>query len=105
VLEKWKWVPILFTLEKVTLGATIANLTQALLHALFNFGGLNEQVVGQKLVSFGINGGNMFINVCNGITTQIKHDVVPFSVPIHCVAHKIDLVVKTLSTQLLVDNI
>jgi hypothetical protein len=29
----------------------------------------------------------------------------PFSMPIHCVAHKTNLVVKTLSTQSLVDNI
>ncbi len=62
-------MPIMFTLEKVTLGAIVTNLTQVLLRTLFSFGGLNEQVVGQKLVSFGINGGSMFIVVHNGITT------------------------------------
>jgi hypothetical protein len=39
-------VPILLTLEKVTSSATVANLTQVLLHAVVSFGGLNEQVVG-----------------------------------------------------------
>jgi hypothetical protein len=89
----------------VTSSAIIANLTQVLLCALFSFGSMNEQVVGQKLVLFGTNGGSMFIGVCNGIATQIKCNMVPFFVPIHCVAHKTNLVVKTLSTQSLVDNI
>ncbi len=69
VLEKWKHVLILFTLEKVASSAITANLTHVLLCALFSFGGMNEQVVGQKLVLFGTDGGSMFIGVHNGVTT------------------------------------
>lgn len=69
VLEKWKHVLILFTLEKVTSSVITTNLTCVLLCALFSFGGMNEQVVGQKLELFGIDGGSMFIGVRNGITT------------------------------------
>ncbi len=42
VLEKWKWMPILFTLEKVTTCVTIANLTQVLLHVLLSFGNVDK---------------------------------------------------------------
>jgi hypothetical protein len=69
VLEKWKWVPILFTLEKVTIGATPTHLTQMLLHVMLSFEGVNEEVEGRKLVSFGTNGGFVFTCVCNGLTT------------------------------------
>ncbi len=48
----------------------------------------------------------MFTIVCNGITTHIKCDITPFAMPIHCVAHRVDLAMKlTPSTQLIVDNI
>jgi hypothetical protein len=56
-------------LEKVASSAITANLTHVLLCALFSFGGMNEQVVGQKLVLFGTDGGSMFIGVHNGVTT------------------------------------
>jgi hypothetical protein len=69
VLENWKWMPILFTLEKVTIGATPTHLTQMFLCVMLSFGGVNEEVVGRKLVSFGTNGGFVFTYVCNGITT------------------------------------
>ncbi len=69
VLEKWKHVLILFTLEKVTSSVITTNLTYVLLCALFSFGGMNEQVVGQKLELFRIDGGSMFIGVRNGVTT------------------------------------
>jgi len=42
VLEKWKWMPILVTLEKVTTGVIIANLTKVLLHVLLSFGNVDE---------------------------------------------------------------
>jgi len=47
----------------------------------------------------------VFTNVRNGITTQIKCDMFHFFVPIHCVIHMTNLVVKTLSFQSLMDNI
>jgi hypothetical protein len=62
-------VLILFTLEKVTSSVITTNLTYVLLCALFSFGGMNEQVVGQKLELFRIDGGSMFIGVRNGVTT------------------------------------
>jgi len=62
-------LPIIFTLEKVTIGATPTHLAQVLLCAMLSFGGVNEKVVGRKLVSFGTNGGFVFTCVRNGITT------------------------------------
>jgi len=57
-----------------------------MLCALLNFGNMNVQVVGKKLVSFKIDGGSIFTNVCNAITTKIKHDVVTFPMFVHYVA-------------------
>jgi hypothetical protein len=39
---------------------------------------MDVQVMGEMLVSFGMNARSMFTSVCNGITTQIKHDMDPF---------------------------
>jgi hypothetical protein len=57
-----------------------------MLCTLLSFDNMDVQVVGQKLVSFKIDGGFIFTNVCNAITNQIKHDVVPFSMFVHYVA-------------------
>ncbi len=57
-----------------------------MLCTLLSFGNMDVQVVGQKLVSFKIDGGSIFTNVCNVVTTQIKHDVVLFSMFVHYVA-------------------
>lgn len=47
----------------------VTNLTHVLHHVFLNFGSMDVQVVGQKLVSFGINGKFGFIGVCNKVTT------------------------------------
>jgi hypothetical protein len=57
-----------------------------MLCALLSFGNVDVKVVGQKLVSFKIDGGSIFINVCNVVTIQTKHDVVPFFLFVHYVA-------------------
>jgi hypothetical protein len=71
-------MPILLTLEMVIMGAT-TNLTQVLLCVMLNIG---------------IDKGYVFTIVCNGITTHIKCDIGPLVIPIHCVVHRVDLVVK-----------
>lgn len=57
-----------------------------MLCVLLSFGDMDVQVMGQKLVSFKIDGGSIFTNVCNAITIQIKHDVVPYPMFVHYVA-------------------
>lgn len=84
VFENWKLMPILVTFENVTTCATTTNLTQVLVCVLLTSNNMDAQVVGQKLVSFGMNGGFVLIGVCNRITTQIKLDVTPFFVHVHC---------------------
>jgi hypothetical protein len=49
--------------------AIVTNLTHVLLHVFLNFGSMDDKVVGQKLVSFEINGKFGFIGVCNRVTT------------------------------------
>jgi len=44
----------MFTLENVTINTTTTNFTQVLLCVMLNFKGINEEVMGRKLVSFGL---------------------------------------------------
>jgi hypothetical protein len=44
---------------------------------ILEFWDMDVQVMSQMLVSFGMNARSMFTSVCNGITTQIKHDMDP----------------------------
>ncbi len=52
----------------LTISAIVTNLTHVLHHVFLNFGSMDVQVVGQKLVSFGINGKFGFMGVCNKVT-------------------------------------
>jgi hypothetical protein len=51
---KWKRIPIMFILENVTINTTTTNFTQVLLCVMLNFKGINEEVMGRKLMSFGL---------------------------------------------------
>jgi hypothetical protein len=95
----------MFTFEKVTINTTTTNLTQVLLCVMLSFNGMNEKVMGRKLVSFGTNGRFVFTNVHNGITIQIKHDVASFFAPIHYVTHITNLAMKNLSTQSFINSL
>ncbi len=66
---------------------------------------MSEEVMGRKLVLFRTNGHFVFTSVCNGITTQIKHDMASFFASIHYVTHITNLAMKNLSTQSLVDKL
>jgi hypothetical protein len=70
------------------------------------FQGYEWRSYGQELVWWlGTNRDFVFTNVHNGITTQIKCGMFHFFVPICCVTHMTNLVVKTLSSWSLMDNI
>ncbi len=53
----------------LAISVIVTNLTHVLHHVFLNFGSMDVQVVGQKLVSFGINRKFGFIGVCNKVTT------------------------------------
>lgn len=48
------------------------------------------------LVGCGSDGANVMLGVQNGLSIQITHSLAPFSLPVHCPAHRVALVGKEL---------
>jgi len=49
-----------------------------------------------KLISFGVDGVNVFQGVCNGVICQMQDNYSPHLEGIHCMACRINMVVQTL---------
>jgi hypothetical protein len=65
--------------------------------AMVTFGGLSAKQLGAKLISMGCEGNNVFEGARASLTTQMKENVAPFIMGIHCFTHQINLVVLVLS--------
>jgi hypothetical protein len=78
-------------------GSTANGLTELLMGSLGSKGGLNDDAIASKLVCFGADGVSAFQGKRIGVTVQIKQNFAPHATGIHCLAHKINLAVKTLS--------
>jgi hypothetical protein len=73
--------------------------------ALLEEGGLSREEIGKKLICFGADGVNVFQGHHNGCITQMRDFYAPFSLGVHCMAHRMNLVIGTLSLYPLVSNI
>jgi hypothetical protein len=73
--------------------------------ALLEEGGLSREEIGKKLICFGADGVNVFQGHHNGCITQMHDFYAPFSLGVHCMAHRMNLVIGTLSLYPLVSNI
>jgi hypothetical protein len=78
-------------------GATANGLTELLMSSLANKGGMNDDAIASKLVYFRADGVSTFQGKHTGVTVQIRSNFAPHATGIHCLVHKINLVVKTLS--------
>lgn len=85
--------------------ASSANLTQVITDALRVRGGLSRQEVSSKLVSFGADGASVFQGVRTGVTRQLQEKHAPFVAGVHCMSHRVDLALKTLSKMPIVSNV
>jgi hypothetical protein len=70
--------------------------------AMVTFGGLSAKQLGAKLNSMGCKGSSVFQNARASLITQMKENVAPFMMGIHCFAHRTNLVVLVLSKLTLV---
>jgi hypothetical protein len=73
--------------------------------ALLEEGGLSREEIGKKLICFGADGVNVFQGRHNGCIIQMCDFYAPFSLGVHCMAHRMNLVIETLSLYPLVSNI
>ncbi len=87
VVEGWKHIHILLTLEQVLFGAISNNLIKMIMGSLLQHGGLFETNLVSKLISFGANGALVFQGAKNSVITQLKETHTPFMLGVHCFAH------------------
>jgi hypothetical protein len=73
------------------------NLTEVIIVALMRCGGLTREDVSKKLLCFGANGAFIFQGGETNVTREIKDVWAPFSMGVHCEAHRTNLVIKSLS--------
>jgi hypothetical protein len=59
-MKNWKQVPILLTLEKVEMGATLNNIKVIILNAMGRYVGFTNEAIASKLVYLGCNGDYVF---------------------------------------------
>jgi len=60
VVEGWKHIPILFTLEQVLFSVTTNNLTKVITENLLQYGSLFKTNLASKLINFGVDGLSVF---------------------------------------------
>jgi hypothetical protein len=104
VVLDWVRVPLLLNIAKVE-GQGADSLFAMIESALLEEGGLSREEIGKKLICFGADGVNVFQGHHNGCITQMHDFYAPFSLGVHCMAHRMNLVIGTLSLYPLVSNI
>jgi hypothetical protein len=74
-------------------GSGADNLTQALMQALMQEGGLAKDLIGKRLMTFGADGVFVFQGTKSSVTKQITNGWAPHSMGVHYMVHKTNLVV------------
>jgi hypothetical protein len=55
--------------------------------------GMLRNQVSTKLINFGVDNVNVFQGTKSSVTKYIHDDLVPYSIGVHCMAHRTNLVV------------
>jgi hypothetical protein len=66
---------------------TIENIFHLMFIAMVTFRGLITKQLGAKLISMGCNGSNVFQGARISVNKQMKENVAPFFIGVHCFAH------------------
>lgn len=105
VVKNWERRPIQLVVTRLFDGASSSTLLSTLLETLEQYGGLVRPEIAAKLVSFGADGVSVFQGVRTGVTVQLKDNHAPFVSGMHCMSHRTNLAVQTLSQVPLVTRI
>jgi len=97
VVQDWRKVPILLSLEHVVDHVGGENMTKLINGTLITRNALNKEKMMWKLVSFGIDGVVMFWDICINVTIHIQEKYVPYMLSVHCMAHRMNLVIQVLN--------
>ncbi len=74
-------------------GATSNNFKCILVDVLVLYGDLTQENIASKLITFGVDGLNVFQGVRIGVTLQLKTQTTLFMIGVHCTSHHTNLVV------------
>ncbi len=77
-------------------GLGVNNSTQVLVQSLMNQGGLTKDIIGKRLMTFGVDGVYVFQGVRSRVTKHIYDGWAPHSMGMHCMAYRMNLAVQTL---------
>jgi hypothetical protein len=69
VVEGWKCIPILLTLEQVLLNVIANNLIKVIMRSLLWYGSLFDIDLASKLINFGVNGVLVFQRAKTAVIT------------------------------------
>lgn len=87
IMKDWYQFPILLTLEHVEPDATTCNIIAILLKCMTTYGQLLVEKLGSRWVCIGCDKDFMFQGT--KVTSQLKFCVIPFSIGVHYMAHKL----------------
>ncbi len=87
VMQKWKHVFILLTIEKVEVGATSDNIKGVILDMIGRYKGLTNFNMATKWICLGCNSDSIFQSIESRVITQTKEQIAPFFIVVYYVAH------------------
>lgn len=97
IVQDWVRVSLLVALQRVQCTPNAENLTKLIMDSVASGGGLESESIARKVISFGADGAAALQGSRSGVTTQVKEKHAPFSIGVHCVAHRCNLAFKALS--------
>jgi hypothetical protein len=98
-------ISILLGLFRLVEGNGASVVKEAIVSCMSCHGGLTENVVAERMVSFGADGVSVFQGSRTGTTQQLKQKDAPFMIGVHCMAHRTNLVVEPLSNLPMVEKL
>ncbi len=86
-------------------GSSFNNLIKVIMNALLVSGGLSKEKLSRKFLYFCANGVSVFQGAKIGIIKHIKEFWASFSMGFHCIAHRANLTLQSLSNLIFIARI
>ena len=83
--------PVLLSVAKLNYSAIAKILYELLKTTLIEFGGLDSMEISKKLMCVGVYEALVMQDHKGGLCKKIKNDLEPYTIPIHCMAHQMNL--------------
>jgi hypothetical protein len=87
VMWNWKHVPILLTLKKVEVGATLDNIKGVILDAMGRYGSLTNSNMASKWIYLGCDGDSIFQGIWSRVIIQTKEHIASFIIDVCTMWH------------------